>query len=363
MNDFYAAVFGAGLSGLSIANALTKKGKAVLLIDPYVSENAPGAPAGLVNPATGRHARLSWRSRECFDALNPHVDELNEFSEVGPLISRSGVIRPAINEKLVVNFKESLEKYDWPEEWISWIESDEVKELNPEIAPNFGALHLSCGFTVFADRYLNTYRKYLRVKGCVCKYQKAEYRSEPENNRFIIDLNGNESYTAEHVIVAAGFNAPLFSDWEYLPLHRVKGQIVRFEADHDLDWEHAVSSMGYALRRGKRDIVVGSTYEHKFDGFETTDDAYRQIAEKLANMFPNVAKRARKVDQVAGIRITTPNKLPVIGRHKEIENLCIYTAMGSKGLLFSEYCGSLLADHLTYNKAIPEELDTARFHE
>ncbi len=365
MTDFYAAVFGAGPSGLSIANALAKKGKSVLLIDPYVSENAPGAPAGLVNPATGRRARLSWRSRECFDALNPLLDELEKFADndAEPLISRSGVIRPAIDEKLADNFLESLEKYDWPEEWIRWMGPDEVTEFNPEIAPNHGALFLNNGFTVFADRYLNTYRKYLRVKlGVESRYEEGSYQYENNSGTFSISLQ-EEQFSAEHVIIAAGFNAPRFEDWEYLPLHLVKGQIVHFEADRKLNWDHAVSSMGYALRRGNRELVVGSTYEHNFEGLDTTDDAYRRISEKLENMLPNIAKRVKKIWQVAGIRVTTPNKLPVIGRHREIDNLCIYTAMGSKGLLFSEYTASLLAGHILDDTPIPEELGTDRFHE
>ena len=364
MTDFYATVFGAGPSGLSIANALSKKGKSVLLIDPYVSENAPGAPAGLVNPATGRRAKLSWRSRECFDTLNRHLDELEQFAgnnEEQPIISRSGVIRPAINEKLADNFLESLEKYDWPKGWIRWMKRDEVTACNPEIAPNHGALYLNNGFTVFADRYLNTYRKFLRNKGVECRYEEASYQFNENSRTFSISIQ-EEHYSTEHIIIAAGFNAPSFKDWDYLPLHLVKGQIVHFEADEDLSWHHAVSSMGYALRRGKRELVVGSTYEHKFEGLNTTDDAYQRIADKLANMLPNISKRVKKIGQVAGIRVTTPNKLPVIGRHREIDNLCIYTAMGSKGLLFSEYTASLLADHLADNTAMPDELGTDRFH-
>ncbi len=362
MNEYYAAVFGAGISGTAIANELANRDKKVLLIDPFVSENAPGPPAGLVNPATGMKAKKSWRSEECMKALRDLLKELMDSSGRDDLISDTGAIRPAITEKLAKNFRKSLEKYDWPEGWIRWMEQEEVSEFNPEIAPNFGALFLDCGFTVFVDRYLNAYRQYLRKKGVDCRYEHADYQSQKETGGFNINFEDGKILKAEHVIVAAGHQTPLFKDWKYLPLERVKGQVVVFEAKEDLGWEHATSAMGYSLRRGKRELMVGSTYGHDFDNLEVTEEAYRRIREKLAKMLPDVPDKVTKKIQLAGARVTSPNRLPVIGRHPEDKNLCIYTAMGSKGLLFSQYVGSVLAEHLVEDAAIPEELDVQRFN-
>lgn len=359
MSNYFAAVFGAGISGTAIANELNKRGKSVLLIDPYVSENAPGAPAGLVNPATGRRAKKSWESKKCMEALRNQLDELIEFAGKNEIMSDTGAIRPAINEDLAENFKDALEKYDWPKDWISWLEKDEVTDLNPNIAPNFGALYLHEGCTIFVDHYLNTYRKYLRKNGVKCKYEEADFFSEGDN--FNIHFKNGDTAQAEHIIVAAGHQTPFFADWEFLPLHRVKGQIVWFEASEPLDWEHGISAMGYSLRRGERDLIVGSTYEHKFENLDTTEKAYHQIVAKLEKMLPGYKEKVSKKYQLAGVRVTTPDRLPVIGRHPEKRNLCIYTAMGSKGFLFSQYVGSLLAAHLAADERIPEEVDVKRF--
>ncbi|MEX2603871.1 MAG: FAD-dependent oxidoreductase, partial [Gracilimonas sp.] len=294
-------------------------------------------------------------------ALRELIEELIQFSGRDDIISDTGAIRPAINEKLEVNFKEALDKYEWPKGWIRWMEKEEVAAFNPEIATNFGALYLDCGFTVYVDHYLNTFRQYLRKKGVECRYERADYEKANGKESFNINFESGENLIAEHVIVAAGHQTPLFEDWEFLPLHRVKGQIVWFESDEDLEWDHATSAMGYSLRRGKRGLIVGSTYEHKFENLDATENAYKQILEKLGKMLPNLPERVTKKIQLAGVRVTSPNRLPVIGRHPENEKLCIYTAMGSKGFLFSQYVGSILADHLVNAKPIPEELDTKRF--
>lgn len=363
MSEYFATIFGAGISGTAIANELNKRGKKVLLIDPHVSENAPGAPAGLVNPATGMRAKKSWRAEECMADLRELLDELIRFSGRDDLISDSGAIRPALNKKLAKNFKKTLEKYDWPDGWIRWMEPEEVEEFNPEIAPSFGALYLDCGFTVFVDRYQNTYRRYLRENGVDCRYEPAEYQQEEDGKGFQIQFENGEVLKTEYVIVAAGHQTPMFKDWEYLPLERVKGQVVVFEAQEDLNWEHAVSAMGYSLRRGKRELMVGSTYGHDFESLEVTEDAEVRIWEKLAKMLPGIPDKVTKKVQLAGARVTTPNRLPVIGRHPKVKNLCIYSAMNSKGLLFSQHVGSLLAAHLTDGEMIPEELDVKRFSE
>ena len=363
MNDFYAVIFGAGIAGTAIAFELQKRGKEILLIDPHVSEESPGAPAALVNPATGRHARMSWEAEACITALRETIEAIQKSHSGEPLISDTGVIRPAINEKLAKNFRESLEKYEWPDGWIRWMDEKEVKEMNPEIAANYGALFLDCGFTVYVDRYLNALRKHLRLNGAICRYEAARYEPVSDGNGYHISLKSGESVTAEHIIAAAGEQTPFFHHWEYLPLHRVKGQIVRYEADRDLHWDYAVSAMGYTLRRGKRDLIVGSTYEHKFGDLSVTEKAAEQIHGKLKKMLPGVASNVKVIDQLAGARVTTPNKLPVIGRHRKHPNLCIYTAMGSKGLLFSAYVARFLSDHLVKGDTIPEELDTRRFEE
>lgn len=361
MSDFYAAVFGAGVCGTAIANTLSEKGKKVLLIDPHVSENAPGAPAGLVNPATGPRAKLCWRGKECYEALRSQLETLADYSGRNDLYLDSGVMRPAITEKLGKNFKKALDKYDWPEGWIQWMDESEISELNSEIAPNFGGLYLKCGLTVYMDRYLNTYRKYLRNNGVRCMYEKANYRVNEGAGNFHVTFEDGSVLSAEHLVVAAGDQTPCFKEWSHLPLEGVKGQIVWFEAEEELDWQHAVSARGYCMRRGGRGLVAGATYEHHFDGLQTTGEAYDTIKNKLEKMLPGIPRKVKKREQLAGVRVTTPNRLPVIGRHLQMENMCVYTGMNSKGLLYSHYVAGLLADHIVAGTSIPEELDADRF--
>jgi glycine/D-amino acid oxidase-like deaminating enzyme len=363
MPDFDVAVFGAGIAGTAIANEMRKRGQSVLMIDPNVSEDAPGPPGALVNPATGRRAKLTWQAEKCYDALKEQIEDICAVTGRKDLIAETGVIRPAINEKLAENFRDALTKYAWPEGWTEWLEEDEIREMNPHVAENHGGIHVKSGYTVFVDNYQNAYRTYLRLKGVQCRYEAAQYKRDPEKDQFILQFESGEQVTAGKVVMAIGYKIRENADWSFLPLNFVKGQIVHFEAEETLNWDHAISARGYSIRRGERELTIGSTYEHNFENLDISDKSYDQILKKLDLMLPKLTGKVRKVAQMAGVRVTTQNRLPVIGEHPDKSNLYIYTGMNSKGFLFSHYVSELLADQILNGNGIPDELSVKRFSE
>jgi len=361
MSDYYAAVFGAGISGLSMANQLHQRGKKVLLIDPFRSDpEAPGPPAAMVNPSAGKKGNLVWESEKCLNAFRSNIDKLSEQSGRDDLFNATGVLRPAITEELAENFKLAIEEQPWPEGWVEWLEPAEIEEINPGISKNYGGYFIKPGLTVFVDNYLNTFRKVLTDGGVTFSGLKTTY--EFQKSDFLLTDEEGKTSTAEHVIVCAGHDTPGFDDWAELGIQRVKGQVAVFETEKDLPWNHGLSALGYILRRKPNELIVGSTYEHHFDDVDITDEAYDRLFGKLEKILPEISQSVKKTGQLAGVRATAPNHLPVLGRHRINPQLCIYSAMGSKGLIYSEYMASILAEHLVSGSEIPDELDTERIY-
>jgi glycine oxidase len=363
MNHLDFVIFGAGLSGLPMARQLGQQGHSVLLIDPYAGANHPEAPAGLVNPATGKRARPGWRIKSCYQSLRSQLEFLSHHAGGTELYRDSGVLRPALNNTLAENFIRSLQEYDWPEGWVQWLDSGQMARTCPEIAPSYGGLHVRAGYTVYVEAYLRTYRKWLQQQGCLAVQHHATYELPATGQPFRIhfkDAPDLGHITADQVIVAAGPDSIGFSGWENLGVHLVKGEAVLFESESPLPWNSAVSAMGYSLRIGTNLLLAGSTYEHQFHDREITEDAYERIAAKVNMTFPGQLNKLTRKMQVAGVRVTTPNRLPVIGRHPKQERLHIYTGMNSTGLLYSEYVAELLAGHITRGEDIPDELNVSR---
>ena len=361
MSDFYAAIFGAGISGLSMANQLHQREKKVLLIDPFRADpEAPGPPAAMVNPSAGRKGNLVWESEKCLNAFRANIDWLSKQSGRDDLFNATGVLRPAITEELAENFKKSLEEQPWPEGWVEWLEPDQIEEVNPGIAENYGGYFIKPGLTVFVDNYLNTFRKVLTDGGVSFSGLKTGY--EFKGSDFVLTNEEGKKVTAEHVIVCAGADTPSFDEWSELGIQRVKGQVAIFEIDRELPWKHGLSALGYILRRKPNELIVGSTYEHHFDDVDITDEAYERLFGKLERILPDISQKVKKTGQLAGVRATAPNHLPVLGRHRNNPQLTIFSALGSKGLIYSEYMASILAENLTDGADIPDELGTERIY-
>jgi glycine/D-amino acid oxidase-like deaminating enzyme len=362
MSNYYAAVFGAGIAGVALAHRLSQKGKKVLLIDPFrVDPDGPGPPAGLVNPCAGRKANLVWESKACYDAFLSNIRALSEETGRDDLFSSDTVLRPAITGELAEHFQNSLREVPWPEGWADWIEAEEVKELIPWISENHGGLRLHVGLTVFVDNYLSAYRSLLSSIGVEFWGTRTEYH-EQENGFTLEGADGQRAET-EHVIVAAGADTPGFEDWSELGISRVKGQILLLESDQEIPWHQAISALGYILRRKPNELIVGSTYEHHFDEDRTTtEDARNRLLGKLDKILPGASDSMTITGQLAGVRASASNHLPVLGRHRLNPNLLIFSAMGSKGLIYSVRMAGLLADHITDGAPLPKELDTERIY-
>jgi len=72
--------------------------------------------------------------------------------------------------------------------------------------------------------------------------------------------------------------------------------------------------------------------------------------------------------QWAGVRASTPDKMPIIGPHKTVKNLYLLAGLGSKGLLYSAYLADMLIQNITGSSKesesgiIAEEVHIKRYY-
>ncbi len=356
---YNTAVFGAGPAGLSITNYLRRNGERVLLIDPNRSLSQPkGSPAGMVNPSAGRKANLGWCHQECYLALRKNLDWLCNEPGSQKLYRSDGVIRPAIDEDLAENFRSAFREQKWPEGWVSWLDPQEIRECIPGIASNHGGLFLHCGLTVYVKEYLHAYLGKLTKQGVEFLGDNVSY--EAGESTYILKTDQKKIGRAEKMIVAAGADTLTFPEWNDLRLDPVKGELVIYRNQGPIPWNFGISALGYVLRRNSDLLIAGSTYERNFKDRKSSEEGARQIHKKFSRILPGLSEKVGKVDQLAGVRATTTNHLPVIGPHYQQERMFVFTGLGSKGLLFSEYLASLLGSAILHNTEIPEVVSSLR---
>jgi glycine/D-amino acid oxidase-like deaminating enzyme len=353
-------ILGAGLAGLSTALELQKRGYNVSIVDNrHIGGGASGTPLGLANPATGRYATKTWEAEACYDAILSNLELVSSFSGHS-FFQKTGVLRPALDQKIAGRMQENVNESDWPDDWCEWLEPNSLRSLNSNVVNEFGGVWLPVGMTVDVGSFMNQTALYLQDQGSRV-YLSESYELNPVSDGWEIIFSDGNRLQANNVIITSGVYSAGFEYWKHIKLHPVKGQLAIIEPSKPIDFNHAVSALGYAASFDSKTLVLGSTYEHKFEDERPDDQGLDYILKRFEKVFPNLSNSYQVIDQWSGVRASTPNRKPIIGTHPTHKNLHVYAGLGSKGLLYSGYCAQLFSEYLINGSALPDEFSADRF--
>lgn len=359
--QFDFCILGAGLAGLSLADALQERDFSTVVIDKSdVGSGASGTPGGLVNPATGRRATKAWKAEQCYQAISDNLEKIQTETKE-QFFYKNGLLRPALLEKMAQKMKEQYEKTTWPDGWCQWKSEGEIKEIHPGIKCVDGGLWLPIGLTVDIGTYIKAYAQFLKDQD-VRFFLNQQPKIVSNHNTWILELE-RETVKAENLVFAIGHHTTESPFWNWLPVHLIKGQVATFKSDDGvLSFSHSISSLGYMALTGESDqFVQGSTYEHDFEDLEPDAEGEAYLRKRMRRTLPQLEKKVTVSEQWAGVRVSTPNKKPILGQHPKHGNLHLFTGLGSKGLLYSKFLADHFADHLVNGKKFYPEMDVTRF--
>lgn len=311
---------GAGLAGLTAAWYCTKAGLKVVVTDTSsVGSGASGTWWGLLNPATGIKALPTKGFQAAVESFETMMVDMKVDSV--PWI-RKGIVRPAIDKTLETNFKTSSKLKEWPAGWVHW--DDSVHGLAGE-----GALHVNCGYAIDTRLWMTTITDELRNKGVDIREDVPPHHTVA--SRFVLHATGADILTD-----------PM---WAHLRIHPIKGQLREIDVD-GIRIEHPpLSARGYAVQVDGRHWVIGSTYEHEFKDLDPDPlfDAY--LIDRFKAMFPQPLD-IQVMGRWSGIRVGSFNRAPIFEAHPTETHHLALTALGSKGLLYSQVLGKQVAEHV-----------------
>jgi glycine/D-amino acid oxidase-like deaminating enzyme len=106
-----------------------------------------------------------------------------------------------------------------------------------------------------------------------------------------------------------------------------------------------LSSRGYAVQIDDGHWILGSTYEHEFTDMEPDPafDAY--IVDRFKAMFPQPLG-IEVIGRWSGVRVGSANRSPILAEHPDKPGHWVITALGSKGLLYSQVLAQKLVREL-----------------
>ena len=360
-HTFDFCILGAGIAGLSMADALNEKGFSVCVIEKStIAAGASGTPGGLVNPATGRRGTKTWKAEECHAAIEESLEKASSFTE-HPFYRKNGVLRPALLKKMARKMRDQYDKTTWVEGWCQWKTEEEIKEMHPGINCVDGGLWLPHGLTVDVGAYLQALGKYLRQQG-VKIFTQTDPSVQTEGDHWKIET-GDQSIISTNLLHATGYETIHSTYWNHLPLHPIKGQVGLFEAPEELmSFDHSISSLGYIARLDDSNrFIQGSTYDHDFDDVIPNEEGLDYLRGRMKRTLPQLEEHAKLIQQWAGVRASTPNYKPILGRHPKHNNLHVFTGLGSKGLMYGKFLANHYAEHLTEEVSLYPSVSINRF--
>jgi glycine oxidase len=130
-----------------------------------------------------------------------------------------------------------------------------------------------------------------------------------------------------------------------LAVRPVRGQILLYKAERRIIRRMLLAEGTYLIPRDDGHILVGSTLEEVGFDKSVTQDAQGALRRRAEAMLPQLAA-LEPVQQWAGLRPGSPDNVPVIARHPEVENLWVASGHFRYGVTMAPASARLLGDLL-----------------
>ena len=345
MKDYL--IVGLGLSGTSLAFRLEKKGRSFLVFDDE-SQEASKVAGGFMNPVILKRFTLAWKAdvqlEKAYDFYG-HMEDLLKRPFLEPLeIYRRFSSVEEQNNWFTAADKPSLAPF---------LDTKLIPHVNDHVPGNYSFGKVLKTSRIDPRALLEAYEEHLFAEG----FLKRE-RFDHDALEVFEDHVQYKGISAKNVIFCEGFGVlknPFFS---YLPLRGNKGEYILIKAP-GLGLEVGVKSSIFIFPAGENDIyAVGATYSNHDKTPEPTAAAREELVTKLKDL---IDVEFEVIDQVAGLRPSTIDRRPMVGRHPEYQNLYCSNGFGSRGILIAPMISEELVDFIEKDEALPAEVDIARF--
>ena len=364
-------VVGAGIIGTAVAYYLARDGASVTLLE----REAIGSGASA--HATGSLSMLgtefspgpSFRfALAGFQEFPPLVQSLEEETGMDLLFQRRPALRLALDEEEEDLIK-GLMAWQQQDVAIKWIDGAEVRRIEPRLTPNVrGAVHED------ESAQLDSYRLTLALGRAAEQRGVRLHLREvtgvlTKNSRVTGVLTQTEEISCGTVVLAAGVWSSGFGDTLRfsVPVRPLKGErlMLRFPGE-PLPVLISSPKRGHMVSRLDGLMSVGSTGGRDYDQKELflgeefdrhpTEAAKVELLQRAVDVLPAL-EQAELVQQLAGSRPLSSDRLPIIGPVPGWEGVVLATGHGTKGIHLGPITGRTVAQYVAGGcDRVPEEM-------
>jgi glycine oxidase len=341
------AVVGGGVFGAVTAFELARAGRTVVLFerDPIGSHASGRNPANL-NPILGTPAPLLSLALESFRL---HESLHHELTAVGCGEYRIEPVRRILvwcqeseREPLVSVARDFSEQ---PGFAARWLDAGQVRHQEPRLAADVAG-----GLLLEGNRSLDAAAFNRAVVAGATNHGARVVQSDvreldPIDSGFRLTTASGEAWTFGAVVLATGPWVEETKRWLGITaaVRPVRGQMARVELPGGpvtADVTHGKISI---YRRGSSEAWLGTTHEEAGFDEQPTPEGLEWLVSTAARSLPCV-REARVTEQVAALRPTTPDGLPLLGPVPGREGIFLANGGAWKGMLLCAAAGRAIRD-------------------
>ncbi len=325
-------IVGQGLAGTFLAWEFSRAGIPFDIADRGHATAASRIGTGMVNPITGQRLVKSWRIESWQTEALPRYRAIEEALST-KLVRPMRVRRFFRDERERLVFEQKRERGDLAP---FLVDADE------------DGLWIGGAAHVDLPALLAGSREWLREKGRLVEDEISPDQMEGDYSLAIFCTGAGICEHLPHV--AQSRLAP------------AKGQVLRLRPEGSTGWTHdrdLVLNRGHwALPFDDGTVKVGATFEREFDSVEPTAAARRELEASAAAL---IGAPFSVLSHEAGVRLTTADRRPILGRLPGNPALGVFNGFGSKGALLVPCFASHWVKHLRDGAGFDPEVDVARF--
>lgn len=338
---------GQGLAGTVLSYRLIQAGKRVFVIDQAGNNNCSRIAAGLYNPITGRKMVKTWLADQLFPEIEPFYRQLEQELNT-QFLFKCPIYRPFISVE---------EQNEWmgrsgDENFSEYIKAIKTVPTFEKVNDPYGGLLLGKSGYLDINTLLDSYADWLNKKGML-----ANEKFDEESLKVSNDGISYKGIHAKSLIYANGMGAVKSKFFHWLPLRPNKGEILVIRQDF---WPEAIINRGvFRITLPDKTLKVGSTYSVHDLTAHPTEKGKEEILGKLEKLVKLPVEAI--LEHKAGIRPTTPDRRPVLGKHPESGNVYIFNGFGAKGVSLIPYFSKIMYNLLVLGNEPQIEVNISRF--
>ena len=341
-------IVGAGVIGVSIADALAQRGADVTVLDMRSpGRGASQASAGILAPYSEAHENspllaLGARSLDLFDdfiaGLAARTGRRVEYA-------RSGTLDVALTDEVAGKFRNERDRLVAKGVAVEWIDAAALRSFDPSVTPAaLGGLlvrtHGVVGVSALVDALVHS----ARLAGAT--FEAPVEVTHLTATKSAVDVRaGDRKYTADALVVASGSwsRRVKIAGVASLPVKPIRGQLLHLQWPDGAPLPtRVVWGPGcYATPWSNRSVLIGATVEDVGFDEQSTVAGVRDLTSAACGLLPDSA-RANLREVRVGLRPALPDGLPAIGAWPSAPRVFAATGHYRNGVLLAPLTAKLV---------------------